>query len=95
MATNAETALQENNDVCPICVLEFVDPVIAVCNHKFCEACVGEWIRKKHLEQQAPTCPICRKMFISGSFEVEFEIKQKIDWDDFPLENDEYFDLLG
>jgi len=45
-------------EVCSICMEKPVNPVMTVCGHRFCTACIREWLGK------ANTCPMCRAKVI-------------------------------
>ncbi|XP_065844136.1 TNF receptor-associated factor 4-like [Oscarella lobularis] len=42
---------------CPVCFVGMKDPLLTVCGHRFCDACVKP-LRK---ENGAFTCPVCRE----------------------------------
>ncbi|KAI4895190.1 hypothetical protein NFI96_023717, partial [Prochilodus magdalenae] len=44
----------EAGDICPICQSDFKHPRVLLCQHIFCEECIGLWFN------QEKTCPLCR-----------------------------------
>ncbi|CAB1340942.1 unnamed protein product, partial [Coregonus sp. 'balchen'] len=51
------SALPEEDLSCPICHDIFKDPVVLLCSHSVCKACLQEhWKQRRHRE-----CPVCRK----------------------------------
>jgi hypothetical protein len=51
----------ENQERCPICYGNPVDPVALPCNHIFCNRCIQEWLNVR------PICPRCTRTFTTGS----------------------------
>ncbi|KAL7878574.1 hypothetical protein AOLI_G00095480 [Acnodon oligacanthus] len=49
-------SLFEENLCCPVCRDVFMDPVLLMCSHSFCRACLEQYW--KHTDLQ--TCPLCR-----------------------------------
>ncbi|KAM9506396.1 E3 ubiquitin-protein ligase TRIM35-like isoform 2-T2 [Salvelinus alpinus] len=53
----SKASLSENNFSCPVCRNIFKDPVVLLCSHSFCKACLEEYWKEKTSRQ----CPVCRK----------------------------------
>ena len=52
----------ETHFQCAICSDLLTKSVSLNCGHLFCKPCVDQWKKKsKSLENQKPTCPICRR----------------------------------
>ncbi|CAB1341031.1 unnamed protein product, partial [Coregonus sp. 'balchen'] len=50
-------SLSEEDLSCPLCHDIFRDPVILLCSHSFCQACLQEHWREK----EGKECPVCRR----------------------------------
>uniref|UniRef100_A0A8C7TP64 Zinc-binding protein A33-like n=1 Tax=Oncorhynchus mykiss TaxID=8022 RepID=A0A8C7TP64_ONCMY len=51
------TSLSEVDFSCPVCCDIFKDPVVLLCSHSFCKACLEEYWKQKTSWE----CPVCRK----------------------------------
>ena len=47
------------DDLCPICLDTFIDPVKQSCNHYFCKKCIKQLINHNNTSNPIP-CPLCR-----------------------------------
>lgn len=50
-------SLPEEDLSCPVCLNTFSDPVILLCSHSFCKACLQEFWKEKEWQE----CPVCRR----------------------------------
>jgi DNA polymerase lambda len=50
---------------CAVCQAAFIDPRLALCQHRFCLECIAPWLEKN------ATCPLCRKPVTLESLIVE------------------------
>ena len=52
----------EEENICNICfdVINYKNRR-SECNHLFCKACIGKWIKQQFNSHLKTTCPICRK----------------------------------
>ncbi|XP_029579779.1 zinc-binding protein A33 isoform X1 [Salmo trutta] len=53
----SKTSLSEVDFSCPVCRNIFNDPVVLLCSHSFCKACLEEYWKQKTSWE----CPVCRK----------------------------------
>ncbi|XP_071205053.1 zinc-binding protein A33-like isoform X1 [Salvelinus alpinus] len=53
----SKTSLSEVDFSCPVCRNIFNDPVVLLCSHSFCKACLEEYWKQNEYRQ----CPVCRK----------------------------------
>ncbi|KAM9506399.1 E3 ubiquitin-protein ligase TRIM35-like isoform 2-T2 [Salvelinus alpinus] len=53
----SKTSLSEVDFSCPVCLNIFNDPVVLLCSHSFCKACLEEYWKQNEYRQ----CPVCRK----------------------------------
>ncbi|XP_071205056.1 E3 ubiquitin-protein ligase TRIM35-like isoform X2 [Salvelinus alpinus] len=53
----SKASLSEDDFSCPVCCDIFNDPVVLLCSHSFCKACLEEYWKEKTSRQ----CPVCRK----------------------------------
>ena len=53
---------------CPICLVEINNIHTTICNHKFCQICIKNWLKTRN------ECPMCRfviKEIISCNHQTE------------------------
>ncbi|KAF2163748.1 hypothetical protein M409DRAFT_57238 [Zasmidium cellare ATCC 36951] len=57
--------LSHQQRTCPICHLNFVDPVVLPChsNHQYCRSCIVTWLNET---ESNASCPICRAAFVAS-----------------------------
>ncbi|KAM6962470.1 E3 ubiquitin-protein ligase TRIM39-like [Aplochiton taeniatus] len=55
----SSSSLPEEDLSCPVCRDIFKDPVLLLCSHSFCKACLQEYWRDKVIKE----CPFCRSRF--------------------------------
>ncbi|XP_064812534.1 E3 ubiquitin-protein ligase TRIM39-like [Oncorhynchus masou masou] len=53
----SKASLSEVDFSCPVCCDIFKDPVVLLCSHSFCKACLEEYWKQKTSWE----CPVCRK----------------------------------
>ncbi|XP_064197525.1 E3 ubiquitin-protein ligase TRIM35-like [Anguilla rostrata] len=53
------SSLMEEELSCPVCSEIFRDPVVLICSHSFCKACLQQYWEQKGCRE----CPVCRKRF--------------------------------
>uniref|UniRef100_A0A8K9XDQ5 Uncharacterized protein n=1 Tax=Oncorhynchus mykiss TaxID=8022 RepID=A0A8K9XDQ5_ONCMY len=53
----SKASLSEDDFSCPVCCDIFKDPVVLLCSHSFCKACLEEYWKQKASRE----CPVCRK----------------------------------
>ncbi|XP_070962160.1 E3 ubiquitin-protein ligase TRIM39-like [Oncorhynchus clarkii lewisi] len=53
----SKVSLSEVDFSCPVCCDIFNDPVVLLCSHSFCKACLEEYWKQKTSWE----CPVCRK----------------------------------
>uniref|UniRef100_A0A8C8CCR8 Zinc-binding protein A33-like n=1 Tax=Oncorhynchus tshawytscha TaxID=74940 RepID=A0A8C8CCR8_ONCTS len=53
----SKASLSEDDFSCPVCCDIFNDPVVLLCSHSFCKACLEEYWKQKTSWE----CPVCRK----------------------------------
>ncbi|XP_035277469.1 uncharacterized protein LOC118229544 [Anguilla anguilla] len=53
------SSLMEEELSCPVCSEIFRDPVLLICSHSFCKACLQQYWEQKGSQE----CPVCRKRF--------------------------------
>ncbi len=51
--------ISEEDLLCPVCYEIFTDPVLLLCSHSVCRACLEEFWSSKGFQE----CPVCRKRF--------------------------------
>ncbi|XP_066540733.1 zinc-binding protein A33-like [Hoplias malabaricus] len=54
----ATSAFSEDDFSCPVCYDIFSDPVVLLCSHTFCRACLLQFWEEKGCRE----CPLCRKI---------------------------------
>ena len=45
---------------CAVCGEEPANPTTAPCQHNFCVACLGAWVRAQIASRELARCPLCR-----------------------------------
>ncbi|XP_064197538.1 E3 ubiquitin-protein ligase TRIM35-like [Anguilla rostrata] len=53
------SSLMEEELSCPVCTEIFRDPVVLICSHSFCKACLQQYWEQKGSRE----CPVCRRRF--------------------------------
>ncbi|XP_064197212.1 E3 ubiquitin-protein ligase TRIM35-like [Anguilla rostrata] len=53
------SSLMEEELSCPVCTEIFRDPVVLICSHSICKACLQQYWEQKGSQE----CPVCRKRF--------------------------------
>ena len=56
---------------CSVCHDIFKDPVILLCSHSFCNACLQRWWREKGIKQ----CPLCKEIHSTDHLPCNLALK--------------------
>ncbi|WPK24700.1 hypothetical protein PUMCH_001983 [Australozyma saopauloensis] len=67
--TRTDLNTQEVQHLCLICTGDIIVGSLTPCGHRFCKACLGEWISR------APNCPMC-KTYIEKDLVYNFSVRK-------------------
>lgn len=73
-ATNCAVCLEEYKHRTNVLYLN-LNEAVKVCDHKFCQECIVNWIRTNH----SKTCPLCRRSLIYENIQTDTETDMEND----------------
>ncbi|XP_059814127.1 zinc-binding protein A33-like [Hypanus sabinus] len=66
MASKGPVESLSEEEICPVCLDFFIDPVTLECGHNFCRSCITQYWER----EERNSCPECREVFADRTLRV-------------------------